>query len=859
MRERAEYGTAGRRWSVPHAKVVPPRLPGNFVSRPGLCDRLARAAAASPVTLVCAPAGSGKTLLLAEWMATRAPDAVWVSLDQDDDTAEHFLASLRFALGERAPVTPPAGRFAPPGDVASTVAELVGAIEALPGDLVVVLDNVQEIPGQDVVRVLASVIRHQPRNLRLVLAARSDPPLPLARLRVQGRLTEFRADALRFGPDEARELFERAGVGLTADQVRGLVARTDGWAAGLRLAARSLRTAHDPGRLLPHPADHATADFLTGEVLARLPGDARDILAMVSVSDRVSPRLAASLTGRDDVGALLAGLERDGVLITAVDGEQPWYQLHPVLRAYLRAELTRRSPNLVTALHHRAARWFAAQDRPREALHHAEQAGDERAAADLLHDCGLEVLLDGRPGLVLRGLAAAGGVVAGDPRLLLFSALAHLELGDLTTAESDVARSARVWPAEPDERLAAFHRLVVSAHALACGRPPVPGDGAAGASAAAEAWTRLDRGAALLTAGDHDGAARELAAADRLGDEQDLHYLAVHTKTANALLAAATGDHLAAATASELALTLAGPGTWRRSPWLAPCHAMLGFARLLRADLRGALACAVELGGTEPRALRFAGAVLEGVARFDGGDRVVGLNLVQDSRGSLADVPVPRSLAAIAMVLEHQCALGLARTSHARDVAEWGARRLGRIAEVHLTVARTQFARDDVDGCVRALHAAREPGVPRLAPGTETELALLDAATALRLGCRTKARDALGKALTAAAPSGLVRPFAAAGPDVRALLLDQMGGYGSFAAKVRDAVADHGEPAAAALTGRERAVLTRLTSPQPLYEVASELRVSVNTVKTHVRAIYAKLGVNNRRAAVVAARELGLG
>ncbi|MCF6420688.1 LuxR C-terminal-related transcriptional regulator [Amycolatopsis tucumanensis] len=867
MQEKAANPAGGRRWGVPHTKVVPPRLPGNFVRRPGLCEKLTLAVATSPVTLVCAPAGCGKTLLLAEWMSTLARDAVWVSLDHDDDTAQHFLTSLRFAITEHTLATvEPAlrHRSAPPGDAAVTVAELLQAIEALPHRLVVVLDNVQEIPGRDVLRVLAAVIRHQPRNLRLVLAARSDPLLPLAKLRVQGRLTEFRADALRFGPAEARELLDGCGVRLSEDQLLRLVSQTDGWAAGLRLAARSLRTTQDPDRFVPYFAghDHAMADFLTGEVLAHLPGDSREILAMLSVSDRVTPRLAAALTGRDDVGGLLAGLEREGVLVTAVEGEPPWYQLHPLLRAYLRTELTRHQPDLVTVLHQRAARWFAGQDRPREALLHAEQTGDERAAAELLHAKGMDVLLDGGPGLVLRALDAAGSLVARDARLLLFAALAHLELGELSAAESDIARSSRVWPERPDEGLAGFRRLVVSAHGLACGRAPAPGGAGVCRSAAAEAWARLDHGVALLAAGDHGGAAGELAAADRLSDEQDLHYLEVHTKAAHALLAVAAGDDAGAAEASELALTLAGHGTWKRSPWLAVCRAILGFARLLRTDLRGALELAAGLDGVEPSALRFAGGVIEGAARYDGGDRAAGLKLLQDSRSALAGAPVPRPLAAIAMALEHQCALVLAQAPHARDAAEWGARRLGPVAEVHLTVARARFARGDVDGSVRALRAAREPGVPRLVAGTETELALLDAATALRLGCRTKARGSLEEALVSAVPAGIVRPFAYADPEVKVLLLDQMGGFGAaetFAARVRRVLTEDGAATAAVLTNRELVVLTRLTSPQPLDEVASELRVSVNTVKTHVRAIYAKLGVNNRRAAVVAARELGLG
>ncbi|MFF5992093.1 helix-turn-helix transcriptional regulator [Prauserella flavalba] len=243
---------------------------------------------------------------------------------------------------------------------------------------------------------------------------------------------------------------------------------------------------------------------------------------------------------------------------------------------------------------------------------------------------------------------------------------------------------------------------------------------------------------------------------------------------------------------------------------------------------------------------------------------MAGLRLLHENRADLAEAPVPRQLAAMAMVLEHQCALNLAQFPLAREVAEWGAHRLGPTAEGHLTVARTRFARGDLDGTERALVAAREPGVPQLVPGTKAELDLLEAAAALRLDCRTKARSALDRALALAAPGRTIRPFAHVEPDVRRLLLDQTGGFGdaeSFAAEVRHTFAAAGaDLAATVLTGRERAVLVRLAaSPQPLDEVASTLRVSVNTVKTHVRAIYAKLGVNNRRAAIVAARELGFG
>ena len=874
MWERERSRAPSLRWRVPKTKVVPPRLPGHFVHRDELRNRLAAAAVSHDLTLVCAPAGYGKTLLLADWVdATGCSDKAWVSLDSDDDSAENFLAAVLCALREhvRIPVTGTLpDQIPPPGDdIATAVAELVDAIETVPGRVCLVLDNVQEVPSRGALRVLTALVRNQPRNLRLVLACRSDPPLPLAKLRVQGRVAELRATELRFLPGDGRELLSRSGVTLTDDQFRRLLIQTDGWVAGLRLAARSLRHTDDPERFLPHCAsnDHAMADFLAGEVLADLPHETRTALRMLSVCDKLTPQLATLLTGRDDVGDLLAGLEREGALVTALSGEEVWYQLHPMLRAYLRADLARHQPELATVLHERAAAWFAAQDQPFEALRHAESTEDERAAVTLLHDKGTVMLLDGRPELVLRGLDAAGpAAVARDPWLLLFSALAHLELGDLTAAESDIARCSRAWPSSAEARLVSFRRLVTSAHTMACGRPPVtPGatDAGVGGSAALEAWRRLDHGVSLIAADDRAGARRELQFADRLSSEYDLKYLVMHTHAARALLAAAQGDYAGMEQAAERAGALAGERTREQSPWLTVCHVMLGLVRLLRLDPVAAGASVQKLADTESRAMRFAAGVIEGAARFDRGDRPAGLELIHGSRDRLGDSPVPRELAAMALLLEHQCALTLARFPLARDVAEWGARRLGATAEVHLVTARTLFARGDLAGAGRALRAARDRGAVQVVPTTEVELCLLEAAVALQLECRTRARGALAEALERGAAAGIVRPFEYAERDVRRLLLDQVGGFGdaeAFAARVRRALAGAGRDGVkVVLTGRERAVLVRLTSPQPLDEVAVALEVSINTIKTHVRAIYAKLGVNTRRAAVTAARELGLG
>ncbi|MEU6644712.1 LuxR C-terminal-related transcriptional regulator [Saccharomonospora sp. NPDC046836] len=865
-----------RRWRLPHAKLAAPRVPATVVARPRLLDQLGHAVAASDVTLVCAPAGYGKTFLLADWVSsTGKADKAWIALDSDDDCAERFLTAVLAAICDCAAVPADCAvrTLTPPRepDAMGFLADLLDAIEVLPGRLHLVLDDVQEVSGAETVHVLTTLIRHQPRNLRLVLSSRSDPPLPLARLRVQGRLNEIRMSHLRFSVAEAGELLRDTGVVLTDDQLRRLVEQTDGWVAGLRLASRSLWKAGDPEAFLADFAssDQAIADFLVGEVLARLPDETRNLLRVLSVGDVVAPQLAATLSGRPDAGGVLAELERESSLVVQVGEEHQWYRIHPLLRSYLRADLHRHSPELVGVLHGVAAKWFAAEGFPLEALHHAEETGNAAALVELLRDLAVGILLRGQADLVLRALAIAGTeLVRNDPMLCLYSALAHLELGELAAAESDIARCGVAWPSTPDSDLVALRRLVVSAHALACGRMSDPLDGRpdqiaeSAEPAGTHAWIRLDRSVRLIRDNDRAAALRELQVANRLASEQDLDYLVLHNHVALAALSAVAGDYAATERACAQAIAMADENGWQRSPWLAAGYGLLGLARLLHLRPRMALDAATRIANAEQPVVHFLAGVLTGAARFDLGSRLPGLRLLQAARHQAAELHIPHELSAVAAAIEHQCALSVAEFALAREVCEWYVQRCGVTAEAQLMTARTHFARGDLAATDRALREALSGSAPRLVALTEIECRLSEAAVSLHAGRRTHARRALGTALSLAAPHEAIRCFAYADPAVRTLLLDQIGGFGdadAFASRVRRVLADvEGGQANGVLTGREHAVLARLTSPRPLDEVASELLVSVNTVKTHVRAIYAKLGVNNRRAAVVAARELGL-
>ncbi|MBP2323498.1 LuxR family maltose regulon positive regulatory protein [Kibdelosporangium banguiense] len=875
VRQTARAGELPRhtRWRVPRAKIAVPRVPVSFVRRERL-RRLLDQAAEVPVTVICAPAGYGKTLMLADWVT--ATPVAWVSLDRDDNDASRFWSAVLSAMAECVPSDSPLRDLAPPAvaDEPGFLAEVVDALDALDTPLRLVLDDVHEIVALRTLRGVEALIRYVPKGLRLVLSTRLDPPLPLARLRSQGNLAEIRANRLRFCPDDAAAMLRAAGVELDDEQLRLLVDQTEGWAAGLRLAALSLRDAADRDEFLADFAadDRSVADYLVGEVLTRLPGRTREFLRVISVCDEVSPPLAAALSGLDDAGVLLDVLERESSLVTSVDIGGQRYRIHTLLRSYLRADLDRQQPERTAELHGTAAKWFASEQRVLEALDHAGQAGDQDMVVALLHRHAVMLLLTGEHHDVTRALALVGpGTVTQDPSLALISAFAHLATGELAAAETDFACSNAIWPSTCSTDMALLRWLVGAHLALVRGKPSAalltaeyPG-GLLSMGAGLEAWARMAVGWTSLYAADLATARRELREALRLARGNGFDHLVVQCQTVLGAACALSGDYPAMAEASAAAIGLASERGWCRAPWLATDYLVLAFARLLRLDPAGSRHYAAQAeranrAAHEPR-LRFMISFVEGAARFDAGDRLTGLHRMRQARRQLGDVVLLPELAATVAVLEHRCTVKLGQHAHAREVFDWTRARIGDTAELSLLEAWS-LAMTAQAGVSRALRGALDVARPRLSPITRVEARLLETTIELRQGQRTKARCALEAALALAEPAGLILPFGEAGSSVRQLLVDQQGGFGvldDFASRVCEAVTRfHAGRTHGALTQREQAVLARLPSQWPLDEIASDLTLSVNTVKTHVRSVYTKLGVSNRRAAVVAARELGL-
>ena len=374
---------------------VPWSQPG-LVPRPRLSERLNRGAAASKLVLVSAPAGFGKTTLLAEWLgggsaAADGRSVAWLSLDQGDNHASLFWTYLVAALETAAPGVG-AGTLTllqepQPPPIETVLTTLLNDLDAISADVVLVLDDYHVIDAPEVQDGMAFLIDHLPAQSHLVIAGRADPALPLARLRGRGELVEIRAADLRFTPDEAAAYLNGVmGLTLTAHDVAALEARTEGWIAALQLAALSMSGRDDVAGFIAGFAgdDRYIVDYLAEEVLQRQPDHVRSFLLQTSILDRLTGPLCDAVTGQDGGKATLAALERRNLFLVPLDDRRQWYRYHHLFADVLRARLLDEQPDRVYELHHRASDWYERSGQRSEAIRHALAGEDFERAADLV-------------------------------------------------------------------------------------------------------------------------------------------------------------------------------------------------------------------------------------------------------------------------------------------------------------------------------------------------------------------------------------------------------------------------------------------------------------------------------------------
>ena len=873
------------------SKLAIPPAPPSMVHRPRLHEALS-AAIRSPVTLLSASPGWGKTALLSSWARDEGVRraVAWLTLEGADE-GDRFWSYLHAALSSATVDGPDAALPVPgAGQDDAYLTELAHALSGLARPLVLILDDVQEIRDPLVLHGLEFLVRHAGERLRLVLSSRADPALPLQRWRVSGELTELRTRDLSFLDAETAQLLALEGHHLDDAQIEALHARAEGWPAGLRLAALALRTCPNSEEFVDQFAgDHGNiADYLHDEVLSGQTPAIRDVLLSTSIVERVCGGLIDALTGRTDGEQVLAGLEHANTFVVALDGGQVWYRYHHLFGDLLLAALNREAPERILHLHHRAASWHASFGQPSAALRHALAAGEWTYATDILVAHWHELAVCGRTDAQRTALPPPREAeVRADPQLALAYAADRLNAGD--------PRGTHVYL-----RLAADHRhLLAEVHqerfglmaaAFRLAEAQLAGDVADVQSLAPQLLTRAgtvadpthgDDGAraialsalgiARLSVGDIDAAEEALssglAAARRSGLSCPRRACSAHL----ALLRAVRGQLRLAERAAQAAI--AAPPCPGQDQAVHNVHAYVALASVhyQRNELDDAeryLDLATHTGDAEPEPVVFAAILLLRAWLLQAqGDVVHGRQLLFAGREHLDDRAPSSYFDDWLLAAEADLRTAGGHPDGARELLLplIAARRTS--APLVLALARSHLRDANPRDATRVLRDwDADPAVDRIL-WLKLDGKLLEVLTAHGLGEARQADRMLEDVLRLAEPEGCRRIFVQGGPPLRELLLDHLDSGTAHWALLTGLIESTEpslppdrlvEPLSEPLSSRELTVLRYLQSLLSNAEIAAELSLSVHTVKSHVRNIYRKLAVTRRRDAVLRARALRL-
>jgi LuxR family maltose regulon positive regulatory protein len=871
------------------SKLSPPHTPRWLVARGRLLELL-DAGVQGRLTLLTGPAGSGKTVLLSSWATTAALPGplAWLSLDAADNDLARFWSYLLAGLRQSG-VAPSGGRLDSlglpiGGPDRGFMVELAAALAELAGPVVVVLDDVHQLTNPAVLDGLVAVLVRSPASLRLVLASREDPPLPLARLPVSGRPIEVGAAELAFTAEEAAKLLASHGLVLADADLAVVWARTEGWAAGLRLAALSLQDHPDPESFIAGFAgsSRAVADFLLEEVLGRLPEEDQAFLLHTSVVERVSGELADVLTGRADGAQTLARLERTNAFVVALGQDRSWYRYHQLLAELLLARLQASAPRLVPELHRRASGWYQDHGLPVEATNHALAGGQWTLAAELLAAIWQGFILDGEMAMLGQLVDQfPAKVVEADAELVTVRAARRLGAGDWDGADRDLGLAEQVAANLPQKRRRRFavalatvslyrarlrgdlDAAVVAAHYMLGGGGDLAGGDDLRALALlnlgiAEVWT-----GALEAAGRHLQAG--LAAARRAGrDGLVVNFL-------GQLAAVTAGSRLGEGVRlAREALALAERRGWSQNPSTACAYLVLGGAHFDRGDLAAAeryldlaMACRPE------PAISLTIGLTRAVVAHANGDPAAGLEILRGAQQELQRLNGPYVMAASLGEWEARLLAATGRIEQARALLASSDEPRPASAATLAARAELQLAEGDASGAVVTLVPCLDGSASSLVVYQRLETLLLVAMAHQRLGDLDAAATSLERALQVAEPEGYRQVFWNLGAEVQALLLRQRErgtAHPQLLTELLDrpdvSAAPSAVPApvalAAPLTDREQVVLGLLDSDLSTRQIADELYVSVNTVRSQVRSIYRKLDASRRGDAVRRARHLRL-
>ena len=843
------------------------------------------------MTVISAPAGSGKTSLVRAWAdrpgQRRRPAVLQVKRDQQD--AQQFwlalLSAIRHASATTVGAEPQAAT--PNFNAQATVDRVLSDLAGAGGDVTLVIDDLHELNSPEALVQLNRLLMSLPPYVHAILTTRHDLELRLHQLRLAGELAEIRVADLRFTKRETGELLHAAGIALSEPGVALLHQRTEGWAAGLRLAALSLAGHPDPERFVAEfsGSDRMVAEYLIAEMLERQPADVQDLLLRTSLLDRVNGELADLLTGRPGSERILLELERANAFVEALDPERTWFRYHHLFGDLLRLELRRTLPAEVLDLHRRAARWLIRQGRVAEAVRHTQAAGDWPDAARLLADHSFSLTLDGQA-QTMQALVRAFPPGADHPELALVRAMGDLAQGrlDEAAAHLEIAET-YAETAPPDRR----HRLRVAIASLKLslarrrGRlasvveqvsflaSPVTGqsgeDIALGSDLRAVAL--LDLGTAEAWSGLPD-AERHLLEGAALARRISLPYLEISC-LAQLCFASKIQSFTTIQRYSREAIALADRYGWGAESIVAPALIALAGTMVWTGDFeagdrwleRAAQALHADAGPDMRLLVHITRGMLQ-AGRGRHREALAEFSAAEHLGSQLADAHALASRVT-GWMLAAQARLGMPGEARSRLTALGE----GRASSGEIRTARAVIclAEGDPAGALSAVQPALDGTGPVVGDVTLVEACLLAGLAQRELGDLRSANQSAERALAIADSERLILPFAMTGARelIEALprhetahtalladILDVM--RGSPPAVPKQSSLPPGEE----LTPGELRVLRYLPTSLSRPEIAGELSLSPNTVNAHVRSIYAKLEVRDRSAAVQRARQLRL-
>jgi LuxR family maltose regulon positive regulatory protein len=885
-------------------KLFIPRTRKNLVSRPRLTERL-NASLEKKLTLIAAPAGFGKTTLLSEWIPHSPRSVTWLSLDEDDNDPTkfwvYFIASLqriRPALGNKAlallqsPQAPP---------VTSILTTLINEIATFPDLFVIVLEDYHLVDSQPVHEALTFLIAHLPVNLHLVITTRSDPPLPLARLRARDKMTELRANDLRFTVDEtATFLSQVMGVELSAEEIVALGTRTEGWIAGLQIAGLSMQGNEDiPGFIQTFSGSHRhILGYLAEEVLDQRPKGTLNFLLKTSILDRLCGPLCDVVTGDSNGQSILENLEHDNLFITPLDDDGKWYRYHHLFAEVLRARLKRSQHECLPELHNRARQWLEQNGYTHEAVNHAIAGQDYKQAAYLIEKLLSDKWQSGELNTLLSWLAELPeNAWRAHPRLWLVQGWIAMTVGEFAQADANL-RAAEEALAKLDEETAAILRPEVVAFRACCASLTQDPSAVELARQAlhelpADYWLRgmlaVFLGAAYYSTGDLDAALEALAQApgSSLSTSSEQPHL-IHLLAFGGTVRYAKGRLREAIQLLNQAVKLAEPGG-TPIPFVGTLLAYMSLGPVLyeRNDLEQArtyltkcLELAINFGSAEVQiyALSF-------LARIHLAEDDMPAALASYNQIDVLLQAHDFSPSIMANIDYNRFQLYL-KQSNLTAVTEWieahtdQSGPLNPYAFYRLALPQMQIAQGDFNMALENLSVLIQEALDT-GHGHMLIKALVLQALALR-ACdqHDQALVTLEHALILAEPEGFVRTFLDEGEPMRLLLAE----YHPILRKKMSVAGDNisfqilaytekllaafsqpvpmpaQEPATAIepLSERELEILRFLSVGLSNKEIADRLVIATSTVKSHINNLYAKLGTHKRTQAVAIARDAGL-